>query len=565
MLVWSWGTWPDPVIDFGREIYVPWRLSQGEVLYRDIVSYFNGPLSPYAHALLFQVLGPSLRVLVIFNLILIALLAGMLYRLMATTAGELAATAGGIVFFVLFAFAQLVQTGNYNYVCPYSYELPHGITLTVAGILFLWRWMQTRRVIWLAASGAMLGLVSLTKAEVFLAAGAAMGCGLLATRVLRRADALQNAVIFLTAAITPPVAAWGALCLVMSPEEAFRGILGAWNFASQRELLNLPFFRQLAGTDNIPSSIATILIWVGGYLLVFGPAISAGFLWRRGSVGVPAVSTIAFLLVAAIGFLGPQIDWNNFIRPAPLLLLVLIVSIAAALTRRHDQRLVLMLMLSVWALALLAKMPLHAHVYHYGFALAMPATLVLVCLLVGWIPRLIEQAGGSGWPLRAVVVGVLGVALFAQLRVMNMFVSSKTSVVGTGADRFYADARGRAINDFVVHITRSTRPGDTLVMIPEGLIANYLARRINPTGQLNFTPPALVMYGEDAMLNAFQRHPPDWIVILNIDTSEYGAKHFGADYARRMGEWINANYRRINAPDHLHPAMRMLRRNSRQE
>jgi len=25
----SWRRWPDPLIDFGRELYVPWRLAQG--------------------------------------------------------------------------------------------------------------------------------------------------------------------------------------------------------------------------------------------------------------------------------------------------------------------------------------------------------------------------------------------------------------------------------------------------------------------------------------------------------------------------------------------------------
>src|SRR6266700_6309518 len=52
MLVWSWGTWPDVLIDFGRELYVPWQLSAGKVLYTD-VAYFNGPLSPYFNSLCF--------------------------------------------------------------------------------------------------------------------------------------------------------------------------------------------------------------------------------------------------------------------------------------------------------------------------------------------------------------------------------------------------------------------------------------------------------------------------------------------------------------------------------
>ena len=74
MLAWSWGTWPNPYVDFGRELYVPWRLAEGDVLYRDI-AWFNGPLSAYWNALLFQSFGTSLRVLVFANLLAVVALA----------------------------------------------------------------------------------------------------------------------------------------------------------------------------------------------------------------------------------------------------------------------------------------------------------------------------------------------------------------------------------------------------------------------------------------------------------------------------------------------------------
>ncbi len=63
----SWLKWPDLVIDFGEQAYIAWRLSEGAVLYRDII-YFYGPLSSYVHALLFKLFGPQLIVLIIFNL-----------------------------------------------------------------------------------------------------------------------------------------------------------------------------------------------------------------------------------------------------------------------------------------------------------------------------------------------------------------------------------------------------------------------------------------------------------------------------------------------------------------
>jgi hypothetical protein len=41
-LAWlSWGQWCDPLIDFGVQLYLPWRVAEGEILYRDL-DYYPG-------------------------------------------------------------------------------------------------------------------------------------------------------------------------------------------------------------------------------------------------------------------------------------------------------------------------------------------------------------------------------------------------------------------------------------------------------------------------------------------------------------------------------------------
>ena len=71
LAAWTWRAWPDPVVDFGRELYVPWRLAQGDTLFRDI-AWFNGPLSPYWNALWFRAFGTGLMTIVLVNLALLA-------------------------------------------------------------------------------------------------------------------------------------------------------------------------------------------------------------------------------------------------------------------------------------------------------------------------------------------------------------------------------------------------------------------------------------------------------------------------------------------------------------
>jgi hypothetical protein len=45
----SWNRWIEPYVDTGRELMVPWRVAQGEALYRDVRFYY-GPLAPWLAA-----------------------------------------------------------------------------------------------------------------------------------------------------------------------------------------------------------------------------------------------------------------------------------------------------------------------------------------------------------------------------------------------------------------------------------------------------------------------------------------------------------------------------------
>src|SRR3954452_24183086 len=76
----TWRKWPDPFVDFGAQLYLPWQLASGSVLYRDVMYLTGGPLSQHYHALLFALFGPSLLTIVISNLLLGLGLLVLMYR-----------------------------------------------------------------------------------------------------------------------------------------------------------------------------------------------------------------------------------------------------------------------------------------------------------------------------------------------------------------------------------------------------------------------------------------------------------------------------------------------------
>ncbi len=66
----TWRKWPDVLIDFGTQLYIPWRILNGAVLYRDLFYFAGGPFSQYFNALLFKIFGVSFFTLIAANLIL---------------------------------------------------------------------------------------------------------------------------------------------------------------------------------------------------------------------------------------------------------------------------------------------------------------------------------------------------------------------------------------------------------------------------------------------------------------------------------------------------------------
>src|SRR5437868_3850577 len=182
----SWQRWGNPLVDCGREMNQPLRLAGGEMLYSD-VRHIYGPLSPYLHAALFRLFGPSLNVLYADGIIVAMLILALVYWLARQLMSPAAATAATLSVMWLCAFK---QAGNY--ILPYSYGALHGsafglttLTLLVATLrgkpLSESAIEETRQssvighrsAIAFAIAGVCAGLATLAKTEMGLAALAA--------------------------------------------------------------------------------------------------------------------------------------------------------------------------------------------------------------------------------------------------------------------------------------------------------------------------------------------------------------------------------------------------------
>ena len=563
MLCLTWNAWPDVLIDSGRESYVAWRLAEGDVLYRDVM-VFNGPLSPYVNAMWMKLLGPSLRSLEIGNTLVILAVAASIYRGTCYLSGHGTATIATAVFLSVFAFGNLSMMDSCSFMFPYSHEMTHGALLLL--VLLMWIAMKQRRVegdtrgrVALdALTGVTLGMVFLTKVELFVAGGAAVIVAIALDALAGRGRvgrALLSVAITALCAAVPSLIAWALLARHMPAGDALHGLLGSWNHIGNRELTGMLYFRVWMGMLDPRSKLLLMAQWGFVWGLIVLVAVLVSSLGRRaGATASDAVATIGRLIITAVSIAiviavvkaGPRGFWLDVVAPLPIALVLIGACACRAWWRARGgdgaARWAFACVAVALSMVMLLKLGLWPRVWHYGFVLALPGVVMVVVAFVGWLPAWVARRGGRGGLCRTIAIQVIAVFMVAHVVRINAAVNEKPVWVGSGGDTIRADGRGGAVRKFLEEFDKVAPRDATLAVLPEGAMLNYLSRRRNPTPYVFSLPSDLAMFGESRVLESYERNPPDFIVLAHRNTREYGREFFGSDYAQPFMAWLRRDY-----------------------
>ena len=548
----SWRKWPDVIIDFGLQLYLPWRIDQGAVLCRDLHYLAGGPLSQYFNALLFKIFGISFRTLIFANLAITAGLLVLIYRRFLAAADRWTATTICLAIVLVFAFNEYLVVSNYNYIAPYSHELFHGLVLSILAIASLSDWVVKQRIRYALMAGFCFGLVFLTKPEMFLA----LAVGVAAAFVLfcvtdgRRNFVVKSATVFLAAAVAPALGFFLYFLSVENWRTSLYATAFAWAPLWLTPVAQNHFYLWCTGLDAPVFHLREMAIQFFCVALLVALYTK---LFQRGtdlaSKRIVQVVLIIPLLVAAGWF-----NWLNCGASLPLLGLAACILLFGNYKKLSVEReMTFPLLWSAFGLVLLAKLGLFSRIWHYGFALAMPAAVMAIYLLFWLLPVLLEKKFNvDPRPFRLAVWLVLMIGFGILFHDSESWYAAKTLAVGRGGDRIYAfDPRlnpaGEGVKQALAWIEKNVPRDGTLAILPEGTAINFLSRRINPTPCLDWTPTVLAAFGQDGMTAAFEKTPPDYIFLVERDTSEFGVGYFGRSpgYGVELMQWIGKNYQPV--------------------
>ncbi len=518
----SYQKWLDPIIDVGRDLYIPGELLKGRKLYRDIL-YIYPPLAPYLLSFITWLFGSGLSVYTALGVIVSMVVTGTLYFV---TRATVHAAAAGVISLL---FVALNFTGpGFNFIFPYTYAATLGIAffLLYIGftIAYLFSGRKTHRYI-LAFTFALLA--AWTKTDLTFAVTVTLFAIFITYK-------LPGRYFFYSLLIT--------LASISLMQFFFRdssighhwlrdNIFSSPLLSSQVARL---FFIRVFGLEHLTDRLKEIVF---GALLVI---TSIGLFWgidrttRYLSLYVRwwRVAALVIFFAATI-FLFWELANVRFFRAWSLLQVVLIP--VAIRKERHSPFCVLLL----FSICASLRIYLNLEPERFGFTLILPAYLLMAYVLFRYLP----ERG-----IYSTETALLWIPLFLLIIIRGQmeqreYYSLKRFRVETAQGSFYDRFEGRAmiIQDFLRYVKNSR--SSELVVMPEGLTLNYFSQTRNPLSFHTFTPPETARPQiEQRILEEMEKFRPELVAINNRTVQEFGFTAFGVDYNRRLIAYLQQNY-----------------------
>jgi hypothetical protein len=545
----SWNRWIEPFVDTGRELMVPWRVAQGEALYRDVRFYY-GPLAPWLAAGVDLLAGRSFPARIALAGIVAILHLETLRRL----AGRILAPGrASLVTAIVVATCFFLRPGGCQ-LFPYSLDTSLGVAAVTGALLFASPSTSPRRD---ALAALLLLAALLARPEIGLA-----GIGAIALERLLSGDAGSRRRLWITALF--PIAAASAVYGAVSAATP----LGTLKKEGWLTFLFLPrefksVYTSFAGVDRpglraAELALTTIaLLAISAWVLVAALASGRASARSRNAARTIEVGAVAALGAAVLVTLQPPESMREVIdlfpplvrAVPPLLFLAAGVAFAHRALRRTNRTVLPGISDAVLLVALFfaARLFLAAgYVGPYnGFYLPLPLLVATASLLRAAPTVAAKLPGATGSEaLSRLTIAALAVFLGARIGALSLLYRHPAwSKVATPAGAVYvlepvAAATRAALADLAGRIVN----GRGLTGFPETGFFNWSLGRRNPLAQDQFFPGHLDAAAEDEAIARLEKDPPAGVVYVDVLTIGHGPAAFGRDYLQRLDRYVRGTY-----------------------
>lgn len=511
------------LIDAGREAYIPWRMLDGSLLYKDIFNVY-GPVSYQINAVLFAIFSPHLNTLYAAGYVTSLLILYLIFFITKMFTDRTTSLYTALIVMVSCVFTKTL----FSFIFPYSYGAIYGLAGFLLSVLFYIIFLRDCSSKYLYWAFAFAGFAFANKIE-YLPYALVLFLSLIFIK-----PALKQFLFSVLSFFAVPMISFGILLL--------QGV-GFGDFVNAGKLII-----NLVHTPAVEFYYKNYGMYFGGSWVLF----SLKILWKLLLFGTPLA--VLYSILAS----------DRFGKKVPQYILPIIAFAAAFLNFGRIKTFeysffswlgLVCIVILVWQAWLIFKKKAD---YKYLFLL-----IAALCASVKGISSISTECYGTFSiavlmiPFMIFVSGLsvkykdLWLKIFHYITLTVIFVYvlaisahalyNKIYPVKTQRGNIYVKAYMPHIGEMVDFINKNTDKNSVIVSVPEGAMVNFLTGRKSNDKYYYLIPVNEQLFGSEKIAKDFAKNPPDYFLLNTMPYDCYGKNDF-CSYAEPVCKFIAENY-----------------------
>lgn len=527
------------IVDCGREPYFAQEILKGKILYRDLFNIF-GPLSYQINAVFFKIFGISLNSIRLAGSLNAIIIIYLLYSISRLFASRMVSWVTIIFIIITCTFHHWI----FNYIFPYTYAMAYAFSSFLLSVLFLLLFLRYKKQIFMPLSWFFIGVSLSSKVDYF--SYATLLFILTIFSVYKKEIQIKSLILAIISFLIVPAVSFSILFVQgLTLSELFTQSLLIKKYAISNSLNH--FYAVAAGL--YPNKIC-LKILVKKFLLVFTSFILAfcGAYFCLFSVKditkeyKKFIMGFVFLFVSVCGFCFSitfhphmNLSWMPVLSSILFVYLLILRFNFKKLEPSDDSYLLL------FFIALLASQKtfflLNFQAYGtYTFPLIL---IVNIIFLTKYLPKLFNFFDEQLTQKSCFIV-LLGLSLF--IVALRLAIPDFYAISAERGEMYGIASKASAVQKAIEYIESNVKPTESVWVIPEGIMVNFLTNRPSKSIYYNITMPYIETFGEDKIISDIEKDPPNYVILNSRDSADYGFRFICVDYGQKICKYIWSNY-----------------------
>lgn len=523
-----WGGQGSVLYDLGRELYLPSQILKGEVLYKDIFNIY-GPFSYMVNAGFYKMFGETISTISFAGAFASFIILMTYYLIGAEFLKK------SLAFWVSFYLMVLTifSPNAFNFILPYSYAMTYALCSFLLSVLFLIKYIKSadsRIPVFAFLACFFTGISIICKYE-YLFMPLVLLFVFTSIKPLAKLDFLKSFFIL----ISMPVLFFGILFWQGLQLEHLTGTFQIIQKMSHTKSLEF-FYSRIGVYYNFELLLTNLfnMFQTGIFMLfTFGAFLFAYKIKNK--------FIKSFILVFAgwilTLFILSRANYRHVFCFLPMLVTILALFNIKKLWQNKP-----LLILVVCAILSTGKTFFFVGVDVYG-------TYLIPLILIGFVVLFIKLFPENKKPFLQLeylseYLAYFFVILTFLTSLHNLWLSSRNLVaVGTEKGKIYTVKEfADPMNKIIKYIENNTSKEDTVLILPETPMINFLTDRPSDSRLNSLIPLYIEAFGEENIIDDLKQKRPKYIIINKRNTIDYGQEYMCKDYALRVCDYVKRAY-----------------------